>query len=59
MQGSKARTPDTLDVDFHTRQYEAPVIQLEQGGEASTLPPHATTRQAMNDLPVRIRLDDC
>lgn len=47
---------EDADVDFHRRQYERLVIELESAGAESTLPEAPSARPALHDLLVRLRL---
>ena len=46
---------EAADIEFHEREYERLVKELEAAAEASTLPDRATARAALNDLLVRLR----
>ena len=46
---------EAADIEFHEREYERLVKELEVAAEASTLPDRATARAALNDLLVRLR----
>lgn len=47
---------DEADMEFHEREYERLVAQLETAMEKSTLPEVATGKAALNDLLVRLRV---
>ncbi len=44
------------DMDFHTKEYERLVSELEQAHESSQLPEKPNAAKALNDLLVRLRL---
>jgi predicted nucleotidyltransferase len=44
------------DVEFHRREYERLVAELEAASQASALPEGPTSRPALNELLVRLRL---
>ncbi len=46
------------DVSFFQKQYERLVGELESAAAASTLPARPTAREALNDLLVRLRLNE-
>ncbi len=50
-------------MEFHEREYERLVAELESSAEESKLPERATTKDALNGLLVRLRVggvgDDC
>ena len=43
------------DLDFHRREYERLVRELEESSQANTLPEAPSARDALNDLLVRLR----
>jgi predicted nucleotidyltransferase len=45
------------DMDFHTKEYERLVRELELAHESSQLPEKPTASKALNDLLIRLRLD--
>ena len=45
---------ETADMNFHEREYERLVAELESAAGKSTLPERATGREALNDLLVRL-----
>ena len=47
---------DEADIQFHEREYERLVAELEAAMEESTLPEQASGKAALNDLLVRIRV---
>ena len=47
---------EAADLDFHQRQYERLVRELDQASDDSSLPAAPTAKPAMNDLLIRIRL---
>lgn len=47
---------DAADLDFHTREYERLVKELERAHEQSNLPEAPSARDALNDLLVRLRV---
>lgn len=51
--GEKTRL--AADLDFHEREFTRLMAVLEDAGEETTLPESPTTREALNDLLVRIR----
>jgi uncharacterized protein len=54
--GPEKSVLDDSDVDFHHREYERLRGELEASHQASRLPEAPTTRDALNDLLVRLRL---
>lgn len=54
--GPEQSTVGDTDVEFHRREYERLVRELEDASERSTLPDGPTTRAGLNDLLVRIRI---
>lgn len=54
--GPEQAALDDADVEFHEREYERLRSALEAASQASTLPEAPTTRDALNDLLVRLRL---
>ncbi len=46
------------DVDFHAKQFDRLVCELEQAASGSKLPEQATGKAALNDLLIRMRLGD-
>ena len=54
--GGEKGTMAAPDVDFHRREYERLVVQLESSSAESTLPDAPSSREALNDLLVRVRL---
>jgi len=44
------------DVDFHRREHERLLRELEQAGETGRLPERATAKPALDDLLVRLRM---
>jgi len=44
------------DVDFHRREFERLVRELEESSKASTLPETPNARAALNDLLIRLRM---
>ena len=51
----KGILPST-DMDFHEREYERLVVELENARDTSTLPEHPAGKEALSDLLVQIRL---
>lgn len=56
LQGPERSTLDDADVDFYRGEYERLRALLEEAYQASTLPEAPSTRDALNDLLVRLRL---
>ena len=54
--GTEKSTLETAGLDFHRREYERLVGELEAAAEASHLPESPSCRDALNDLLVRVRL---
>ena len=54
--GPEASVLDDSDLEFHQREYGRLRNELEAAFEASTLPETPTSRDAMNDLLVRMRM---
>jgi uncharacterized protein len=54
--GPEKGTLDQADLNFHKREYDRLVGELEAAYEKSGLPGHATGGEALNDLLVRLRL---
>jgi predicted nucleotidyltransferase len=44
------------DIDFHRREFERLVTELEKASDRSTLPERASAKERLNDLLVRLRL---
>ena len=53
--GPEQSALDEDDVDFHRREYERLVAELEAAYQASTLPEGPSARPALNELLVRLR----
>jgi len=49
---------DSADLEFHEREYQRLVAELELAGERSSLPERPTGKRALNDLLVRLRIGD-
>ena len=49
---------DTVDLDFHRKQYEQLTSELETAHDECKLPDQPSARLALNDLLVRLRLRD-
>lgn len=54
--GPEQSTIEDADLEFHRRQYEILVAQLEEAGGQSTLAEAPSARPALSDLLVRLRL---
>jgi predicted nucleotidyltransferase len=54
--GAEKGTLESSETDFHMREYESLVAQLEAEATQSHLPDEPTCRGALNDLLVRVRL---
>ena len=54
--GPERSVLDDGDLAFHEREYHRLRAELEAAHQASTLPEAATSRPALNDLLVRLRL---
>jgi len=54
--GPEKSALDDSDLEFHQREYERLRAELEASHQASRLPEAPTTRDALNDLLVRLRL---
>ena len=54
--GAEQSTLDAADLDFHGREYERLVLQLEQAMQTTHLPEAPRAAEALNELLVRIRL---
>lgn len=54
--GPEKSALDDADVEFHRREYERLVAELEDAQRASTLPEAPSARPALDDLLVRMRL---
>jgi predicted nucleotidyltransferase len=54
--GAEKGTLESSETEFHRREYERLVAQLEAEGSDSNLPDEPVCREALNDLLVRIRL---
>jgi predicted nucleotidyltransferase len=54
--GAEQSTLDSKETEFHRREYERLVAQLESAAELSSLPEQPLRREALNHLLVRIRL---
>ena len=55
--GAEKGTLESSETEFHKREYERLVAQLEAEGNNSKLPDEPVCRDALNDLLVRIRLE--
>lgn len=56
LEGSERSTLDAADMEFHGREYQRLVGELEQAMETTSLPEKPSSGEALNDLLVRIRL---
>ncbi|MCA9087247.1 MAG: nucleotidyltransferase domain-containing protein [Planctomycetaceae bacterium] len=56
--GTEKGTLDQADLEFHEREFQRLQAELEQAFEDSTLPESPSGAAALNDLLVRIRLDN-
>ncbi len=56
LEGSERSTLDAADMEFHGREYQRLVGELEQAMETTSLPEKPSSGDALNDLLVRIRL---
>lgn len=56
--GAEKGRLDQTDLAFYEREYERLVAELESAMEKSTLPEKATGKAALDDLLVRLRLDE-
>ncbi len=56
LEGSECSTLDAADMEFHGREYQRLVGELEQAMETTSLPEKPSSGDALNDLLVRIRL---
>jgi len=56
LEGSERSTLDAADMEFHGREYQRLVGELEQALENTSLPEQPSSGAALNDLLVRIRL---
>ncbi|QDU16316.1 putative nucleotidyltransferase [Gimesia maris] len=56
LEGSERSTLDAADMEFHRREYQRLVSELEQALETTSLPEQPNSGAALNDLLVRIRL---
>ena len=54
--GPEATRLDATDLEFHEREYQRLVAELELASERSKLPEQSLGRAALNDLLVRLRL---
>ncbi len=54
--GTEKGRLDAADLDFHEREYERLVKELETAMEQSTLPEQPAGKAALNDLLVRLRI---
>lgn len=57
--GTEKGTLQTPEMDFHLREYGRLVSELEAAADKSTLPEAPSSRAALNDLLVRVRLGLC
>ena len=58
IEGTEKGTLDVADMDFHQREYERLLTELESAHGESNLPDVSTGKPALNDLLVRIRLGE-
>ena len=56
--GAEKGTLPSSEAEFHKREYERLVAQLEAEAQDSQLPDESGCRDALNDLLVRIRLQN-
>ncbi len=56
--GAEQGVLDSADMNFYRSEYERLTIQLERSFEQSHLPDAPTSRDALNDLLVRLRLKE-
>lgn len=56
MAGPEQSSLDDADVEFHHREYQRLRAELEAAAARSSLPESATSRDALNDLLLRLRL---
>ncbi|WP_417388813.1 DNA polymerase beta superfamily protein [Gimesia sp.] len=56
LEGTEGSTLDAADMEFHGREYQRLVDELEQAMETTSLPENPSSSEALNDLLVRIRL---
>ncbi|MCA9015962.1 MAG: nucleotidyltransferase domain-containing protein [Planctomycetaceae bacterium] len=56
LHGAEQSTLDAADMEFHGREYQRLVGELEQAMETTSLPEQPRSTEALNDLLVRIRL---
>ena len=56
MGGTEKERLERADLDFHRREYERLLAQLEQASAESRLPEAARSAEALHDLLVRLRL---
>ncbi|QDV52269.1 nucleotidyltransferase domain-containing protein [Gimesia fumaroli] len=56
LHGAEQSTLDAADMEFHGREYQRLVGELEQAMETTSLPEKPRATEALNDLLVRIRL---
>ena len=54
--GTEKGTLDQADLNFHQREYQRLVVELEEAYEQSQLPERPSASEALNDLLVRVRL---
>ncbi len=55
--GAEKGTLDQADMDFHASEYQRLVVELESAHKESSLPEVPSSKAALNDLLVRIRLE--
>ena len=55
LSGVEHSTLTNVDVEFHRREFERLVQELEKAGEHSSLPEAPSSRSALNDLLIRVR----
>jgi predicted nucleotidyltransferase len=58
LEGSEKGRLDMADLEFHEREFERLVAELDAAMEKSTLTEQATGKTALNDLLVRLRIID-
>ncbi|HAH46764.1 nucleotidyltransferase domain-containing protein [Gimesia sp.] len=56
LEGTERSTLDAADMQFHRREYQRLVDELEQAMETTSLPENPGSSEALNDLLVRVRL---
>ena len=56
IEGAEKETLPSADLEFHRREYQRLVVELEKESERSALPERPSAKKALNDLLIRLRI---